>query len=337
MLRRPARCPGDCFGYTAAARRRRWWPARSSRAAANTHAGPRGRRPAPPRPGTPPPAQTRRCAGKCTRGRDRGAGRPARNRRRTAIPRRRPAREDSPGAWSSAAHDGVRRIDGVRGVDLLGDVLERGVPDVLAVHHVDHVLADVLGMIADALQGAHDPHDLERAPDGARVFHHEGDALALNRLIFLVHHLVFLRGLDGRLRVHARKRIQGIVHHLRDLAAQVFDLAILVRRPFHGGEPRGNVADFLALVADALEIGDGLDDGDDHPQIAGRRRPQGQYAAAFLVYGQLHAVDLVVFGRHRLAQAAVALDQGGDRLVQLLLDEAAHLQHLIVDLFQVLV
>src|SRR5207245_4964762 len=31
-------------------------------------------------------------------------------------------------------------------------VVERGVADVLAVHHVDDVLADVLGVIADALE-----------------------------------------------------------------------------------------------------------------------------------------------------------------------------------------
>src|ERR1700676_1718293 len=57
------------------------------------------------------------------------------------------------------------------------DVIERGVADVLAVHHVDDVLADVLGVIANALERAHHPHDIQRTTDGARVFHHEGDAL----------------------------------------------------------------------------------------------------------------------------------------------------------------
>src|SRR5215469_10595015 len=48
------------------------------------------------------------------------------------------------------------------------DVVERGVADILAVHHVDDVLADVFGVIADALERAHDPHDIERATNGAR-------------------------------------------------------------------------------------------------------------------------------------------------------------------------
>ncbi len=138
-------------------------------------------------------------------------------------------------------------------------------------------------------------------------------------------------------RIHARERIERIVHHLRDLPAQVLDLAILVRRPLHGREPRGDVADFLALVADALEVGDGLDDGDDDAQIAGRGRAHRQDAAALLVDRHLHAVDLVVVGGDRFAEAAVALDQRGDGLVQLLLDEAAHLQHLVAHLLQVLV
>ena len=127
------------------------------------------------------------------------------------------------------------------------------------------------------------------------------------------------------------------MHHLRDLPPEVLDLAVLVGGPLHGGEARGDVADFLALIADALEIGDGLDDGDDDPQIPGRGRAHREDAAALLVDRHLHAVDLVVVGGDRLAEAAVALDQGGDRLVELLLDEPAHLQHLVADLFQVLV
>src|SRR5688572_13653064 len=65
------------------------------------------------------------------------------------------------------------------------DVLELGVAHVLAVHHVDHVLADVLGMVADALQRAHDPHDVESTADAARILHHERDALTLDGLVFL--------------------------------------------------------------------------------------------------------------------------------------------------------
>src|ERR1700680_1542513 len=331
MPRMPERFPPAGSEYTGAESQRRWWQARIRRAATHTRAWPSPPGRAPPRSGTQDRWQTRRPAEKCTADRAPGAAPVARNRHSPASPRRPQTREDSLGAKSSTAQDSVRSVD------LLGDVLERGVADVLAVNHIDHVLADILGVIADALQRAHDPHDFERAPNGARVLHHEGDALTVNRLILLVHHLVFPRGLERSLGIHAGKRVERVMHHLRDLSAEVFHFPVLVRGPLHGGEPRGDVADFLALIADALQIGDGLDDGDDHPQVSGSRRADRQYAAALLVDRHLHAVDLVIVGRDRFAQAAVAFDQGGDRLVQLLLHEPAHLQHLVANLFQVFV
>src|SRR5215469_7116107 len=214
------------------------------------------------------------------------------------------------------------------GAQLALDVIEGGVADVLAVHHVDDVLADVLGVIADALERAHHPHDIQRAANGARVFHHESDALTLDRFVLLVHQTVLARDAQRGFHIHARKGIEGIVHHLRHYAAKVLDLAVLVRRALHGREARGDVADLLALVADTLEVGDGLDDGDDHPQVAGRRSARGEDAAAFLVDGDLHVVHLMIVHGHCFAKGAVAFDQRSDRLLQLLLDEAAHAEHL---------
>ena len=48
-------------------------------------------------------------------------------------------------------------------------------------------------------------------------------------------------------------------------------------------------------------------------------------------------VDLVVVARDLLAEPAVALDQRRDRLLELLLDEAAHLQHAVAHALQVFV
>jgi len=97
------------------------------------------------------------------------------------------------------------------------DMIERGMAHILAVHHVDHVLADVLGMIADTLQSAHDPHDFEGPSYGAGVLHHERDALTVDRFVLFVHHPVFLSRSHRCLRVHAGKCVQRIVHHVRDL------------------------------------------------------------------------------------------------------------------------
>src|SRR6185312_11864613 len=181
----------------------------------------------------------------------------------------------APGAGGdgSAGAGGLRRADGPAFLQLALHVIQRGVAHVLAVDHVDDVLANVLGMVADALERTHHPQDVERAADRAWVFHHERDALALDRLVFLVDEPVLTGDVERRLDIHAGERVERGVHHLRYDTAEMLDLAVLVRRALHRGEPRGDVAHLLALIPDALEIGDGLDDGDDQPQVAGRRRP----------------------------------------------------------------
>src|SRR5690242_14527749 len=76
-------------------------------------------------------------------------------------------------------------------------VLERDVANVGAMHHVDHVLGDVLGVIADALERTDDPHDIEMTADGARILHHEGNALSLNRLVLLVDQVILAGDLQS--------------------------------------------------------------------------------------------------------------------------------------------
>src|SRR5882762_519234 len=229
------------------------------------------------------------------------------------------------------------RAGGAALAQLALDVIERGVADVLAVHHVDDVLADVLGVIADALERAHHPHDIQRTTDSARVFHHEGDALTLDGLVFLVHHPVLPCHPQRRLHVHARERIERVVHHLRHHPPEMLDLTVFVGRALHGREPRGDVADLLALIPDALQIGDGLDDRHDHAQVPGGRGARRENLHAFLVDGDLHVVHLVVIERDRLPEGAVTLHQRGDGLLQLLLDEAAHAEHLAAHALEVLV
>jgi hypothetical protein len=208
---------------------------------------------------------------------------------------------------------------------------------VLAVDHVDHVLADVLGVVTDALQSPYHPHHIECPADGARILHHEGDALTLDGLVLLVDQSILAGDTQCRLDVHARERIERRVHHVRDDAAEMLDLAILVGRTFHGREARGNVTDLLAFIADALEVGNRFDDGHDHPQIPGGRCARGEDAAALIIDRHLHVVHLVVIERHLLAERAVPFDQRSDGLLQLLLDEAAHAEHSAANALEVLV
>src|SRR5207302_8959060 len=174
-------------------------------------------------------------------------------------------------------------------------------------------------------------HHIQRAANRARVLHHEGDALALDGLVLLVNEPVLPGHPQRRLDVHARERIERVVHHLGDYAAEMLDLAVLVGRTLHRRESGCDIADLLALIANALEVRDRLDDRDDHPQVAGGRGARGQGAAALLVDGNFHVVDLVVVHRDGLPEGAVALHERRNGLVELLLDEPAHAEHFAAD------
>ncbi len=96
-------------------------------------------------------------------------------------------------------------------------------------------------------------------------------------------------------------------------------------------------ADLLGLVADALEIRDRLDDGDDEPEVAGRRRARREDAAALLVDADLHAVDLDVVLGDLQAELAVAFGQRFDGAIELLLDEPAHREHRVAHALEIFV
>src|SRR5690606_25463535 len=79
-----------------------------------------------------------------------------------------------------------------------------GMPDVPALDHEDDILADILRVVADALQRPRRPHDVHGPLDAARILHHEGDALPGDGVVFLVRQLVFLHHGPGGLHVETR-------------------------------------------------------------------------------------------------------------------------------------
>ena len=168
------------------------------------------------------------------------------------------------------------------------------------MHHVDYIFAQVLGVIADTLQSARNQQRVERTADGARVFHHEGDALALYRLIFFVYRAILLRDTHGSLGVQPGVGIERGVQQVLYHASEVLEFPIFVGRPLLRGESRAYVTDLLAFVADTFEIGDRLDDRQHHAQIAGRRRAGRENALAFLVDRHFHRVDLEIVASDRL-------------------------------------
>ncbi len=90
----------------------------------------------------------------------------------------------------------------------------------------------------------------------------------------------------------------------------------------------GALGDLRGFVADAFQIDNDLADADHQAQIAGRRLTPRQDAQTFLVDVQLHLVDGVILLAHLLRQLGIALDQGNDGVIDLFLDQTAHLQQL---------
>jgi hypothetical protein len=121
------------------------------------------------------------------------------------------------------------------------------------------------------------------------------------------------------------------------MIAEILEFPVRVRRAVHGCQLRSQKADLLGFVTDPLEIGNRLDNGDDQPQVAGRRRPCRQNPAASFVDFDFEQVDLVVVTCDLETQLAVAADYRGNRLGQLRLDQPAHGHNAVPDALQVLV
>src|SRR3990172_8487725 len=109
---------------------------------------------------------------------------------------------------------GVEPCDPHSALGLALQILEPGMAHVGALDDVNHVFGHVLGMIADALDRLGDPHDLQRAGDGARILHHESDELAHDGAEFVVDRDVLAHHLRRTRRTEAGERIQGLAQHL---------------------------------------------------------------------------------------------------------------------------
>jgi len=93
--------------------------------------------------------------------------------------------------------------------------------------------------------------------------------------------------------------------------------------------------DFLRLVADALQVGDRLADRHDHAQIARGRLPLDDGVAAIAVYGHLVTVDARLVADDPLDELAVSRGESLDRSENLGFDQAAHLQHVRTQAFEI--
>ena len=101
---------------------------------------------------------------------------------------------------------------------------------ILAFHQIDHLFADIAGMVADALQGAQGPDDVEHPGNGPRIFHHEGDQRAHGAAVFQIHFFIFGGHGQRFLGIEAGKGIQGIAQHVAHMVTDVTHLNITAGR-----------------------------------------------------------------------------------------------------------
>src|SRR3569623_125259 len=141
--------------------------------------------------------------------------------------------------------------------------------------------------------------------------------------------------------------IVAIIKTITDLECLGDETERIGRMAVHLAElerPKNNYAEIAhmgnhvrRMLHNALEIGDGLDDGDDQAEVAGGRLAERQHVGAFFVDSDIERIDLVVIGEHHFAVSAGAADHGAERVIELLFDDAAHRQHFIADVLQLVV
>ena len=135
-----------------------------------------------------------------------------------------------------------------------------------------------------------------------------------------------------RFHVHAGKGIQHIMQHLDGAPAHVFHrhqrwlLLVGVIQQHH--------ADAFGHIADAFQIGNGLDDRQYQSQVRGRRLTLGNDTSAVFVDLHLESIDLVIVGHYLPGHLQILLVDSSNGVGQLLLYQAAHHQHLVEDTFQ---
>ncbi len=205
--------------------------------------------------------------------------------------------------------------------------------EVLSLHKVEDVFADILAAVADTLDRARTEQRGQHAWNGARVFHHVGHQLTHDAFIFLVNFLVFTVDTHRFVKIHTRKRVQHIMQHLHGVAAQRLQ-AHQQRLVLLGEFLQRSAADFIRHVTNTFQLGDGFDNRHHQTQVARRWLALGDDAHAGFINRHFHHVDVFITVDDALRQFAILVVHGGNRIRKLLLYHAAHGHHLGADAFQ---
>ena len=95
--------------------------------------------------------------------------------------------------------------------------------------------------------------------------------------------------------------------------------------------------DALCGIADAFDVGDGLDDREHQTQIACGGLTPRENATALFVEIDLELIDVQIAADHRSGHVLVTGSERGNRVADLLFDHAAHREHAAAQIVEFLI
>ena len=206
--------------------------------------------------------------------------------------------------------------------------------DALALDHEDDHFRDIRRVVGHALEVFRNRADFNRATHGVRVLDHESDDFAEDLAVELIDLFVILADLESEARVLAHESVQafaghslGDTGHARDIDIG-FELWLLVKL-------QGSLAGVNGHVADPFEIGGDFQTRRDEAQILSCRLMQGEQTNAQIVDFHVQTIYFVVALDDDLRQLGIAVDQRFYSFLDLILDQPAHIENLLMELFQV--
>ncbi len=192
-------------------------------------------------------------------------------------------------------------------------------------------------MVAHALDVLGDEVEMHAGRDVPRILHHEGQELAEERVVHLVDVAVAQAHLLGKRRVALDVGIEGVLHHVLDLARHAPDRLRRALDGLHLDEDRGPLGHVLGVVAAAFEVGADLQHGQHRAQVGCGGRPQRDEPRRLFVHQFLERVDLLVGLPDPRGKLLVALFERDGGVADLRFDEPSHLHDMRLDGFEVAV
>ena len=165
---------------------------------------------------------------------------------------------------------------------------------------------------------------------GARVFHHVGDELAQQAVEFLVDLVVLLQHFQRLGGVQAGKGIERLAqlgNRQVGFEAEVGHRQAQPGRHTGVDQPLHRAGDARGFVTDTLQIGDGLADRNQQPQVARGGLAAGDDGREIAVDFDFHLVDALFLLQHMGGGFFAEVRQRVNGLRNLRFNQAAHLKH----------